>query len=242
MDRRLFSLPTSPYKNRSFLRRATRRALLLSLAMVSLSRYASAANTEYDVNKNSGSNLDLTTTYTVGGTAGTGAGGTTAPANLPSVTSDVTFDSGTYTTTAFTVPTSITFGSLNDLSTTALTISNTGGSAASVLTLGGSGDLGDGVPGSNAADLLFVGTGGSLTLTGGSGVTALGLALGSERQLRYRRERDDQLDHLRDGFWHHEDRHGHADAQRGKHVLGRADRYGGYGGRPICRRSWYRCL
>ncbi len=141
-------------------------------------RETKAADTQYNV-INGQTNLNATSTYTTGGTSGTGAGGTAATTG-PSVTSDVTFNSGVaYTTpTAFTLGTPATFGSLNDLSTTAITISNTGGTAASTLTLGGPGFLGDGVVGSNAADLFFVGTGATLNITGGTGVAALGIVLG----------------------------------------------------------------
>ncbi len=157
---------------------ATATAASALTAMFMNSHSAVAANTQYNV-KNGSLDLTATATYTTGGTLGTGAGG--AAATLPpSVTSDVTFNSGVaYTTpTAFTLGTSQTFGSLNDLSTTAITISNTGGTAASTLTLGGSSDPGSSEPGAAAGDLLFVGTGANLTLTGGTGNAALGLALG----------------------------------------------------------------
>jgi len=152
-------------------------AAAATIACLLPARSAQAANTEYDVTSGQ-ADLTVKTSYTTGGTAGTGAGGTTA-ANAPSITSDVTLDNITYTTTAFTIKgTSLTFGSLNDLSPTAVTVGNTSGSAAETLTLGGSSDPGSSVPGSSSGDLLFVNTGASLTLTGGSGNTALGLVLG----------------------------------------------------------------
>ena len=137
---------------------------------------ARAADTEYDV-INGQSNLALPATYTTGGTSGTGAGGTTATV-APSATSDVTFLKSTaYSPAAFTVGDSaLTFGSINDLSGTALTISNSSGTAARVLTLGG-GSV-DSVTGSAAADLLYVATGGTLTIQAGTGNAKLGLALG----------------------------------------------------------------
>ena len=158
---------------------ATATAASALTAMFMNSHSAVAANTEYDVLSGK-TDLTAAATYSTGGTAGTGVGGTTpAPGGPPSVTSDVTFDSGvTYAPAAFTIGTSQTFGSLNDLSATAITISNAGGTAASTLTLGGSSDPGSSVPGAAAGDLLFVGTGANLTLTGGTGVTALNLALG----------------------------------------------------------------
>ena len=145
-------------------------------------RGAWAANTEFDVNNGQADLTNATgTTYKIGGTAGTGVGGTTT-ATVPSVTSDVTFDSGVaYNPAAFTLNSSQTFGSLNDLSTTALTIANTSTTGTGdTLTLGGAGDPGSSVPGSAAGDLLFVGTGASLTINTGAAnsVTALGLVLG----------------------------------------------------------------
>ncbi len=136
-----------------------------ALALLSLQYQARAqSNTEADVVN---TNTDLTAAATYSTNA------------VPGVTNDVVFTSGTaYNPANFTLGTSETFGSLNDLSTTPLTISNSGGAAADTLTLGGAGDLGDGVAGSNSADLLFVGTGANLTLTGGTGTTALGLVLG----------------------------------------------------------------
>ena len=172
------SIPATGIVPRATKPRFTIPAIALFAGAVLFAGHAArAADTEYDVLTGQ-TDLTALTTYTTGGTAGTGAGGTTA-ATGPTVTSDVTFDSGTaYSPAAFTLGSSEIFGSLNDLSTTALTVSNTGGAAADTLTLGGAGDLGDGVPGSNAADLLFVGTGANLTITGGTGNTALGLVLG----------------------------------------------------------------
>ena len=183
MNRRPASLPKSPLNSRSFLRRAlARRPVALALPLLVLQQSAFAANTEFDVVNGQ---TDLTnaagTTYKTGGTTGTGAGGMVT-ATVPSVTSDVTFDSGTvYSPAAFTLNSSLTFGSLNDLSTTALTIANTSTTGTGdTLTLGGSGDLGDSVPGSAAGDLFFLGTGATLTINSGvaGSATALGLVLG----------------------------------------------------------------
>ncbi|HET6246535.1 MAG TPA: autotransporter-associated beta strand repeat-containing protein [Tepidisphaeraceae bacterium] len=153
-----------------------RRHLVLAIATagIGLAATSAGANTEYDV---TAGQTDLTAagTYTTGGTAGTGAGGTPA-ATPPSTTNDVTFDAISYTPAAFTVNTSLSIGTLNNLDTTqATTISNTG-TAADTLTLNGGTNS---VPGTNASDLLYVAGGGTLTLTGGSGVTALGLAVAS---------------------------------------------------------------
>ena len=183
MNRRSASLPKSPLNTRAFLRRAlTRGPAALALPLLAFSQSAQAANTEYDV-INGKTDLTAPATYTTGGTAGTGAGGTVS-ATGPTVTSDVTFDSGTtYSPTAFTLNSSQTFGSLNDLSATALTIANTSATGTGdTLTLGGSGDPGSSVPGSAVAggDLLFVATGGTLTINSGAAgaATALGLVLG----------------------------------------------------------------
>ena len=157
-------------------RRVVTALALAAAAVLSAGSIARAANTEYDVITGQ-TDLTSASTYTTTGTAGTGVGGTPAGAP-PSVTSDVTFDSGVaYSPAAFTVGANLVVGSLNDLSSTALTIADTGG-AAHTLTLGGAGDLGDSVPGSAAGDLFFVNTGSTLTLTGGTGTTALGLVLG----------------------------------------------------------------
>jgi fibronectin-binding autotransporter adhesin len=141
-------------------------ALAIGVSALFFSGSLLGANTEYDVT-NGQTNLNAPGTYTTGGTPGTGAGGMMATTG-PTVASDVTFDSGTYTTTAFTLGSAATFGSLDDLSSTPMTISGT-----ALLTLGGAGDLGDSVPGSAAADLFFVGTGANLTYSGAGGI-ALG--------------------------------------------------------------------
>ena len=104
MNRCSVSLPKSPLNTRAFLRRAlTCGPAALTLPLLVLNQSAQAANTEYDVVNGQ---TDLTnaagTTYTTGGTPGTGAGGTPT-ATVPSVTSDVTFDSGVaYSPAAFT--------------------------------------------------------------------------------------------------------------------------------------------
>jgi fibronectin-binding autotransporter adhesin len=141
---------------------------------------ANAENAEYDVVKGQ-SDLTAQGSYTTGGTPlGTGTGGSPAT-NPPAVSSDVTFDTtaavGAYSPSAFTINNSVTFGSLDDLNaSTAISISNTSASP-DTLTLGGMGDSGNAVSGT-AADLLYIASGGSLTISGGSGPTALGLVLG----------------------------------------------------------------
>lgn len=156
---------TAAATSRSPMRKLNRFGRLVSVMAalsVPLSQSAWAANTEKDV-INGQSDLFLGTTYN--------------PSGVPAVTSDVTFTNVAYSPAAFTLSGNITVGSLNDLRNgTSLSISNTSG-AAKTITLGGAGDLGDSVSGV-AADLLFVASGGNLTLTGGSGTTALGLVLG----------------------------------------------------------------
>ncbi len=152
----------------------------LALAFLSLNQGVQAANTQYNV-INGKTDLTATATYTTGGTLGTGASGTAAGAG-PTVTSDVTFNSGVaYNPAAFTLNSSQTFGSLNDLSTTTLSIANTSASGTGdTLTLGGSSDPGSSEPGSASGDLFFVGTGATLNINSGAAgsATALGIVLG----------------------------------------------------------------
>ncbi len=145
-------------------------------AVVLCNHFAGAAtNSEYDVVSGS-SDLTASGTYSTGGIPGTGTGGT-AVANPPSVATDVTFDIGVpYSPTAFTLNSSQTFGSLNDLSTLPLAVDNATGTGDS-LTLGGAGDLGDSVPKSDPADLVFVAAGGTLNI-GSASSAPLGLVLG----------------------------------------------------------------
>lgn len=98
----------------------------------------------------------------------------------PTTTSDVTFNDITYSNTAFTIGTSLSIATLNDLNTTqSLTIANNG-TAADTLTLNGGGTN---PVAPNSADLLYVASGGTLTLTGGTGTTALGLSLAASGNL-----------------------------------------------------------
>ena len=149
-----------------------RRIGLLSavVAMVIGSNATLRANTEYDVVSGQ-SDLTSAGTYTVGGAAAS---------SPPTTTSDVTFDNGVaYSPTDFTMNSSLSIGTLDDLdSSDSLTISNTG-SAADVLTLNG----GTNSVAPTASDLLYVASGGTLTINGGSGSTALGLSLASAGNL-----------------------------------------------------------
>ena len=100
---------------------------------------------------------------------------------LPIVANDAVFtaNSGIHPFTAG----NLTVGSFDvTLGSGTFTIrNNTSTSTDSILTLGGSGDLGNGVLGTVAGDLLYVASGGTFTLTGpngGSGSGVLKVALG----------------------------------------------------------------
>lgn len=122
------------------------------------------ANSELDVNSGS---TDLTS-------ANSYVQGTT-----PTTSSDVTFDNITYSPSSFTINSSLSIGTLDDLdSSQTITISNAG-SAADTLTLSG----GSNSVAPSSSDLLYVASGGTLTITGGSGTTALGLSLAAAGNL-----------------------------------------------------------
>src|SRR5947209_14765060 len=137
--------------------KSVRRALcLLSAAVVATlgQNTRVSANSELDVN-NGATDLTSSSSYLQG----------TAPAP----TSDVTFTNITYNPTAFTVNSSLSVGTLNDLDTTqSLSISNAGAAATTLTLNGGTNSVAPG-NGGNASDLLYVASGGTLTLTGGSG-------------------------------------------------------------------------
>lgn len=139
-----------------------RRARVLSLAVagVAFANGVTAwANTELDV-LNGATDLTSAGSY-VQGTA-------------PTTSSDVTFQGSTYSPTNFTLNSSLSIGTLNDLdSTDTLSISNTSGTA-DTLTLNGGGDSVLGGP--NSADLLYVASGGTLNIVGSSGQLGLNLA------------------------------------------------------------------
>jgi hypothetical protein len=114
--------------------------------------HASLANTEDDVNNGS---TDLTAPASYSG----GAVGTS---------SDVTFTAAAYSPAAFTIGSALSIGTLDDLSTTALSISGSG-----LLTLNGGADAVASANGGNSADLLFVATGGSLSISSNIALTTL---------------------------------------------------------------------
>jgi autotransporter-associated beta strand protein len=147
---------------RSLTSRRTLITATLSASLLLASQSIQAANTELDV-VNGQSDLTLATTF--------GAGTTT-----PTAASDVTFTAVTYSPAAFTISgaTAVNFGTLNDLSATALTLSN--GTASTTATLNLGGGTGDSVSGSASGDLLYVASGGTLTIQNGTGTLNLALA------------------------------------------------------------------
>ncbi len=89
--------------------------------------------------------------------------GTTDLTTVGNSTSDATFTNITYSPTAFTIDTPITWDTLNDLdSTQSLSITNQNASATSTLTLSG----GSNTVAPNPADLIYVAAGGSLAIDG----------------------------------------------------------------------------
>jgi fibronectin-binding autotransporter adhesin len=127
-------------------------------------------NTEDDV-VNGQSDLTVSATYTGGS---------------PTTSSDVTFLSGTtYSPTAFTLNTTafnLVIGTLDDLDATqAFAIQNTTSASVSTITLDGGVNSVAPSNGGAAGDLLFVASGGTLAIGGGSGT--LGLALGAATNL-----------------------------------------------------------
>ena len=98
---------------------------------------------------------------------------------VPTVSNDAVFSS-TSPNASLTLNASETFGSLDDTHTGVTTaISNTSTTAVSTLTLGGSGDLGNGVSGANTEDLIYVAGAANTVLTvAGGGTEALNVTLG----------------------------------------------------------------
>ena len=131
---------------------------LVGLALAGTAGAAHAANTADNV-ANGSSNLTLAASYTGG---------------LPTTTSDVVFTNQAYSPAAFTLNNSLSFGTLNDLSATVLSIQNTSGTA-DTLTLSTPANSVSGT----AADLLYVASSGNLSLGGGAGNAALNLTLAS---------------------------------------------------------------
>lgn len=123
--------------------------------------------------------------YTGSPTGNVTTGGNWSLTVVPGVTNDAVFPSTAATGirnfgTGATPGPDPTWGSLNVLSSgTTISLRNDTSSASSVtLTLGGLGNLGNGVAGAASADLLYVVSGGILNMTGVNGSNTLGLALG----------------------------------------------------------------
>ncbi len=133
-------------------------ARLLPFAAALLASQAALANTPDNV-INGRSDLTAASTYSAG---------------LPTAASDVTFTAVTYNPAAFTLnnAAALGIGTLNDLSATALTITNATAATTSTITLNG----GANSVAPNAADLLYVASGGNLTIGGGAGTLNLALA------------------------------------------------------------------
>jgi autotransporter-associated beta strand protein len=137
--------------------RQRRLAVAGALAVVPLlgllSRSTRAQNVPDDVNNGS---TDLSNSASYSGGA-------------PTSSSDVAFTAVPYSPSAFTLPASfvLTAGTVDDLSSTALTIQNASG--ASTISLSGGANSVSGVPN----DLLYVASGGNLSI-GGSGATPAG--------------------------------------------------------------------
>jgi fibronectin-binding autotransporter adhesin len=107
-------------------------------------------------------------TYTGSTTGELDSTGVWSQGFVPTVSNDALFNGSTVYSGLTLNAGPVTFGSLNDTDSGAVTIS-----ASQALTLGGSGDLGDSVSGSNSADLLYVASGSTLNYSGTGGI-ALG--------------------------------------------------------------------
>ncbi len=142
---------------------AARKAVAALAAAASLVAWVAPpalANAELDVTNGK---TDLTTS------------GSYDQATPPTTTSDITFKSGTaYSPAAFTISgnTALGIGTLNDLSSTSLTLQNGTVSTVATLTLNGGTNS---VTGTVAGDLFYVGSTGNLTLQNGSGTLNLAL-------------------------------------------------------------------
>ncbi|HEY2586632.1 MAG TPA: autotransporter-associated beta strand repeat-containing protein [Tepidisphaeraceae bacterium] len=141
-------------------RRSAARVLLAAAAAMTVglggaTPFAGAANTPDPV-LSGGNDLSSTLSYT----------------SPPGTASDVEF-TGTYGNTTFNINgASLNYGTLNDLDTTqALTITNTSGTAGSITLNNASGNS----VAPSSSDLLYVASGGNLTLQSGAGTTTLNI-------------------------------------------------------------------
>jgi fibronectin-binding autotransporter adhesin len=132
-------------------------ATILALSAMWLSRSVQAASNTPDNVVNGQSDLAVSGTYSAG---------------LPTTTNDVVFTAQSYSPATFTDSsnTALTMGSLNDLASNAVTIqnSNSADTNAQIQLTGG-----DATASSNSADVIYVSSGSSLTIGGGSGSLTL---------------------------------------------------------------------
>ena len=134
--------------SRRKLRMASRGRLRLaavSVAAISMfaSHAANAANTPE--------------TYTGGASGELDATGSWSQGVVPTVSYDALINGSTTLAGVTLNAGAVTFGSLNDTDSGAVTITS-----SQILTLGGTGDLGDAISGSNSGDLLYVGSSSTL--------------------------------------------------------------------------------
>lgn len=136
-----------------------KRLLLLASTILISAATVNAANTENDYSGASTGNVLTTTNWSLG--------------HVPTVSEDATFPSAAATgIRTLSGNNGITVGSIDVLNTNTITIRNGTNGTTSTITLGGAGNLGNGVSGT-AADLLYAVTSGTLNLNTGAGATAL---------------------------------------------------------------------
>lgn len=138
--------------------RASKYSLpLVAVAALGFCQFAHALNTEND--------------YTGSNTGSILTGSNWGLGHVPTVTEDAVFTATTGIRTFNNG--NLTVGSFNVTAATGtFTIRNATNNTTSTLTLGGAGDLGNGVSGT-AADLLYAATGSTFTITGVNGTNAL---------------------------------------------------------------------
>jgi fibronectin-binding autotransporter adhesin len=135
------------------LNKLVKSSVLLAFSLFALG-LSGKANTADNVN-NGSTDLTAPATYSLG--------------TVPTSANDLTFTNTAYSPAAFTLNTpgyNLSTGTLDDLSTTPLTIQNTVAGSYSTITLNGGSN---GSTGAATTDLLYVASGASLTVGGGSG-------------------------------------------------------------------------
>lgn len=156
----------SNYTRRARRKLAVSLTMLASAALPALPRIAPAATNTTDT-FTSGTALDDPNDWSTG--------------TVPGIANDALigtgYPTGSDTLTLGSLSSSLTFGSFDDTNTSGtITLQST--QTSSTLTLGGSGDLGNGVSGAASTDLLYVAAGASLNINNGSDGSTLTLALG----------------------------------------------------------------